>query len=154
MTDEYKKTLCDIDLILNEIEEEEKNKIPIKLRNIIHENKLEGYEPKINKKIPLEDQQLTEETEAFLAMLYLNYWYKDEEDKNELMHTLRENEKRHQEELSEKYNPDNIFKNKESDDYSKDDEIDDSKQKKGLIPYKESIIKRILNKIFKFFRRR
>ena len=39
MTNEYKMTLCDIDLIIDELKEEEKNKIPIKLRNLIHKNK-------------------------------------------------------------------------------------------------------------------
>lgn len=155
MTDEYRKTLCDIDLIINELNEEEKNKIPMKLRKLIHENKLESYQSNINTSIPLEDQQLNSTAKAFLAMLYINYWCKDENEKKELISKLSENEKQYQKELSEKYSVDNLFKNRRQKNLIEEETVIEKKENTNeLIPYKESIIKKILNKIFNFFKRR
>lgn len=154
MTNEYKMTLCDIDLIIDELKEEEKNKIPIKLRKLIHENKLENYNSKINTSIPLEEQQLTENTKAFLAMLYINYWCKDEEEKKQLVIKLSDNEKAYQKELSEKYSVDNLFKNRQKNEIEEVKKAKEQEEIKQIVPYKESIIKKILNKIFGFFRRR
>ena len=39
MTNEFRRTLCDIDIILNILPDEDKNKIPSKLRNFIFENR-------------------------------------------------------------------------------------------------------------------
>ena len=112
MTNEYRKTLCDIDLILEQLGEEERNKVPAKLRKLIHDNKLENYTSNIRVDIPLEDQKLSDNTNAFLAMLYINYWTEDENEKLELQKIFNENEDKYQKELSEKYNVDNLFKNR------------------------------------------
>ena len=137
MTNEYRKTLCDIDLILEQLSEEERNKVPAKLRKLIHDNKLENY---------------TSNTNAFLAMLYINYWTEDENEKLELQKIFNENEDKYQKELSEKYNVDNLFKNRST------NKVEQSEQpvqeQNQIVEYKESIIKRILNKIFSFFKRR
>lgn len=145
MTKQYQQTLADIDVILENIGENEKNKIPQKLKDFIKENKDTDYVPSINTKIPIEDQALSEETRAFIAILYLNYWYKDEADKQELKSIIRENEKKYIEEISEKYSYDNLFK-KSKNDKEKSDEGNNSKE---IIKYKESIFKKILYRIFK-----
>lgn len=147
----YQRTLSDIDLILNEIDEETRNKIPNKLQKFIKENKLENYVSEINVKLPLEEQKLSRDTKAFLAMLYLNYWCTTNEEKEEFQKQLKENEKEYQKELAEKYNIDNIFnKNKEK----IEKELEEVEiEEKAMIQYKESLIKKILNKIFSFFRR-
>ena len=152
MTNEYRKTLCDIDLILEQLSEEERNKVPAKLRKLIHDNKLENYTSNIRVDIPLEDQKLSDNTNAFLAMLYINYWTEDENEKLELQKIFNENEDKYQKELSEKYNVDNLFKNRST------NKVEQSEQpvqeQNQIVEYKESIIKRILNKIFSFFKRR
>lgn len=154
MTKEYKKALCDIDLILNYIDKKEKNKVPLKLQKFIHDNKLEGYESNIDVKVPIESQQLTEETRAFIAMLYLKYWSSTEEEKLELQRKIHNNELKYQEELHEKYSVDNIFNNtnKVSTNVEKNDNVI-SNENTQLIEYKESFIKKIFNKIKQFFRR-
>ena len=150
MINEYNKTLCDIDLILNELDENERNKIPKKLRKLIQENKLEDYNSNIDTSIPLEEQELSENTKAFLAMLYLNYWCTSENEKNEIIGELTDNEAQYQKELSEKYSVDKLFVSKQKE-VSQEEKQAETKE---LIPYKESIIKKILNKIFSFFRRK
>ena len=138
----YRKTLTDIDLILNQVDEEIRNKIP---------NKLQNYISEIDINIPLDKQKLNEETKAFLAMLYLNYWCTTNEEKEEFRKQLSENEKKYQKELAEKYSIDNIFnKNKEKTEKIIEEVVT---KETGMIQYKESMIKKILNKIFSFFRR-
>lgn len=151
MTNEYRRTLCDIDIIINELEDKEKNMVPLKLREIIHDNRLEGYQSEIRTDIPLEQQQLHPDTQAFLAMLYLNYWCQDENEKRELRLTLAENEEKFQKELSEKYDVYNIFKERQERTVNRDKE--EIKETQVMV-YKEPLIKRILNKIFSFLKRR
>ena len=88
------------------------NKIPLKLRKIIVEEKSKEYSKEIIADKPLEEQNLTKETLAILAVLNYNYWCENEEIKKELLDKYKENEEIYQKELREKYNPDNIFKNK------------------------------------------
>lgn len=151
MTNEYRRTLCDIDVIINELGNKEKNMIPPKLRKIIHDNKLESYQSEIRIDTPLEEQQLHPDTQAFLAMLYLNYWCQDENEKNELRLILAENEEKFQKELSEKYDVYNIFKQRQE---KTPNRIEEETKETQVTIYKESLIKKILNKIFSFFRRK
>ena len=151
MTNEYRRTLCDIDIIINELEDKEKNMIPSKLRKIIHDNKLESYQSEIRIDIPLEQQQLHPDTQAFLAMLYLNYWCQDENEKRELRITLADNEEKFQKELSEKYDVYNIFKERQERTLNRNEE---EIKETHVTVYKESLFKRILNKIFGFLKRR
>ena len=151
MTNEYRRTLCDIDIIINELEDKEKNMIPSKLRKIIHDNKLESYQSEIRTDIPLEQQHLHPDTQAFLAMLYLNYWCQDENEKRELRVTLADNEEKFQKELSEKYDVYNIFKERQERTVNKNEE---EMKETQVTVYKEPLIKRVLNKIFSFLKRR
>ena len=163
MTNEFRRTLCDIDIILNILPNEEKNKIPSKLRNFIFENRLENYESTIDIEVPIEEQEIHPDTQTFLGMLYLNYWCKDEEEKRELKSLFAENETRYQKEQNEKYE---VFKenNNVQEQESVSDEIQSEEvrtdysteqvQETQMVVYKENIFKRILNKIFGIFRRK
>lgn len=107
MTKKYQRTLSDIDFILSNINEELKNKIPIKLRNMIHENKLNEYNSEINPNIPIDKQKLHPDTVDYLSMLYLNYWCETEDEKEILKQKFEENEIKNK----AKYSSDNLFKN-------------------------------------------
>ena len=162
MTNEFRRTLCDIDIILNALPKEDSDKVPMKLRKLISENKLENYESNIIIDVPIEEQDVHPDTQTFLAMLYLNYWCKNEDEKRELNKLFSENEKRYQKELNEKYE---VFK--ESDNSQGNIIINDENeseetiskrvvesQENQIVVYKENIIKRIFNKVFSFFRRK
>ena len=163
MTNEFRRTLCDIDIILNILPDEDKNKIPSKLRNFIFENRLENYESTIDIEIPIEEQEIHPDTQTFLGMLYLNYWCKDEEEKRELKNLFAENEKKYQKEQNEKYE---VFKanNNVQEQVPVSEEIQSEEvkveqdteqvQETQMVVYKENIFKRILNKIFGIFRRK
>ena len=83
-------------------------------------------------------------------MLNLNYWCKDEKEKEEMLKIYSENDKKIEAEMRERYNPDNLFKKKE-----KEEQNNEVKQENTeLIEYKEqNIFKKILNKIMKFFKK-
>ena len=83
-------------------------------------------------------------------MLNLNYWCKDENEKQEMLKMYAENDKKIEAEMRERYNPNNLFKKKE-----KQEQNNEVKQENTeLIEYKEqNIFKKILNKIMKFFKK-
>lgn len=158
MNNSYKRTLADVDIILSGLDEGTRNKIPKQFRELIHNDKLEGYESNIKMDIPLEHQTLHPDTQAFMAMLYLKYWCESEEERQSIMATLSENERKYQQQLSEKYSYENLFKNTKKEEIVEPQPVAVAatvdNRNTGMIEYKESFIKRILDKIFSFFRRK
>lgn len=162
MTNELRQTFCDIEIILNALPEEDRNKVPMKLRKFISENKLENYESEVRIDVPIEEQDLSPDTRTFIGMLYLNYWCKDEEEKAEIKKVFMDNEAKKQKELDEKFE---IFKKYDTNQI--DNELKSEKdmqeniveaeiktEESNMIVYKESIIRKIINKIFGIFRRK
>lgn len=107
-----RQAYSEIDTFIELLDEYSKNKIPQKLRKFFKREKDEAYIKNINPNIPIKDQNLKKETLALIAMLNLQYWCEDENEKEKLKNIYKENEIRHQEKLKEKYNSDNLFKNK------------------------------------------
>ena len=97
--------------ILSYMEEDDVNKLPQKLMDIFKENADKEYQNHIDIDIPLEEQNISEDTTALLGMLAVNYWCSTEEEKQMLLEAYEENEKAYQESLREKYNPETIFDN-------------------------------------------
>ena len=124
--------------------------IPKKLLELFNEEKDKNYQPNINHNISLAEQNLQKKTLALLAMLNLNYWCVDENEKKELLKMYSENDKKLETEMRERYNPDNLFKKKE-----KVEQNDEAKEESTeIIEYKEqNILKKILNRIMKFFKK-
>lgn len=123
--------------ILDLLDQEQKNRIPKKLKEFFENNKNQDYQVNIDSNIPLEEQNLLQETVDILAMLKLNYWCTNEKEKEGLLNLLNENEKKYQEELRKKYNPNNLFKDKES------KRVIYTNEELSIVKYKESIFKRI-----------
>ena len=134
--------------IINLMSYDLRSKIPSKFIDLIMAQKDENYIPQIARDIPLEKQNLREETISILAYLKLNCFC-DNEEKKQFMKMLNENERKYQEELREKYNPDNIFENKEQNISPKEN----ASYSMAIIEYKESIFKRIINKIKEIFKK-
>lgn len=142
-----RQAYSEIDEFIELLTVEEQNEIPKKLRNFFKEQKDNQYVKKINPNIPIKEQNLLEETLALIAMLNLQYWCKDEQEKERLKNIYAENERKYQEELREKYNPDNLFKNKQN-------IVEENIEETAMIEYKEDTffskikkwIKKILNK--------
>lgn len=141
---------AEVDEILQLLEKEYADRIPDKIKNFFKEERSKEYNPIIRTDIPLDEQNLNRDTFVILTVLNLNYWCDSEEEKQEILRELSENEEikiQEQKELEEKYNPDNLFKNRKKSN-------NDSSQELALVEYKkENIIKKIINKIKKLFKR-
>ena len=150
MENSLSKAYTEVLLILSYMEQKYIDMIPKKLLELFNEEKDKNYQPNINPNISLAEQNLQRKTLALLAMLNLNYWCKDENEKKELLKMYSENDKKIEAEMRERYNPDNLFKKKE-----KVEQNDDIKQEKTeLIEYKEkNIFRKILDRIKNFFRK-
>ena len=143
------KAYAEVDKILSFMDTTYVEKIPKKMRDLFINKKSHDYEPNINPQIPLDEQNLQKKTYVILAMLNVNYWCKDEEEKKELIKIYAENDRKREEELREKYNPDNIFKNRQTENISNTEETNTS-----LIEYKENnFFKKIISKIMSLFKR-
>ena len=135
---------AEIDEILNLLEDDYREMVPKKVRDFFKEEKMKDYHPEIDIEKPLIEQNLKRETMVLLAILNLNYWCENEEEKQRFLNELDKNEEE-KKELEEKYNPDNLFKKKQ------DESIQNNLQ---IIEYKKpNFIQRLLTKIKKFFKR-
>ena len=138
---------AEVDTILNFMDKEYISEIPEKLRNMFREKKAKDYIKNIVPSKPLEEQELKDETLSILAVLNYNYWCKDESEKEKLLKLYADNEKKYQEILQQKFNQDEIFKKNKEENQTKD-----AINQMQMIEYKESFIKRLINKIKSFFR--
>lgn len=88
--------------ILKMMEPEEVNKIPKKLLEVIEKEKSNTYIPNYDSKIELNSQSIKKETLAMLALLYINYWCEDENEKKEYLKLIEKNEQKYQQQIREK----------------------------------------------------
>ena len=141
-----RQAYSEVDEFLKLLSEEKRNEIPKKLRKLFREEKDEKYFKNIDKNVPIKDQNLKEETLAIIALLNLQYWCKDEEEKKRLREIYAQNEKKYQNMLYEKYNPNDIFKKEKSIVQTNNK----TKENMQMIEYKEPLFKKIINKILNF----
>ena len=150
MENNLSKAYAEVLLILSYMEQKYIDMIPKKLLELFNEEKDKNYQPNINPNISLAEQNLQRKTLALLAMLNLNYWCKDENERKELLKMYSENDKKIEAEMRERYNPDNLFKKKEK--VEQNNEV--KEENTEIIEYKEqNIFKKILNRIMKFFKK-
>lgn len=88
--------------ILKMMEPKEVNKIPKKLLEVIEKEKSNTYIPNYSSKIELNSQNIKKETLAMLALLYINYWCEDENEKKEYLKLIEENEQKYRQQIREK----------------------------------------------------
>ena len=150
MENNLSKAYTEVLLILSYMEQKYIDMIPKKLLELFNEEKDPNYQPDINPNTSLAEQNLQRKTLALLAMLNLNYWCKDENEKQEMLKMYSENDKKIETEMRERYNPDNLFKKREN--VEQNDEV--KEECTDIIEYKEqNVFKKILNRIIKFFKR-
>lgn len=143
-----RQAYSEIDEFLGLLSIEQRNEIPQKLRELFAQEKDRNYKKEINLTIPIKEQNLKEETLGIIALLNLEYWCKDNTEKERLKKVYAKNEKEYQIMLQEKFNPDNMFKKKET-------ILENEKEQTQcvqMIEYKESFFKRIINRILEIFK--
>lgn len=141
-----KNAYAEVYTILQELNEEEYNKIPPEVIETIEKNRNEEYEYFLDDELELKDQQMLPETKAILFNLFRDYLATPEQ---KVKIIRMQNEARQNNELKkqQRYNID-MFANRQ-----KEDTVQQNSEKTQIVKYKENIFKRILNKIKRFFSR-
>lgn len=150
VNEKYGIAMCETLQYLKGINQNDLDKIPCKFIQFLKDNCLKDYECDFDYTKPLKELNISDEAKGLIAMICLNYWCTNDEQRERFKMHLTENELKYQEKLRKKYNPDNLFKNKVEkinvEETIKKDNIE-------LIEYKEpkwyqNIFDRIMN-IFK-----
>ena len=120
--------------ILQDLNEEEYNKIPSKVVSTIKENMNEEYEYELDEKLELKNQSMLPETKAILFNLFRDY-LSTQEQKEKII--KMQNKERYKSELKKQrnYNAD-VFQNKTKEN-----------TKQELIEYKERLLSNYLIKL-------
>lgn len=140
---------AEIDSFIELLPKEEKEKIPSKLKQYFKAEKDKETTKKLSMDIPIEEQNLQEETWNLIAMVYLKYLCEDEKEKKELEQIYDENEKKYREEMKEKYNPEKILENR-----GKKNIVQQEEKNLPIEVKKESIIQKIIKFINKLFHKK
>ena len=130
--------------ILQELNEEEYNKIPPEVINAIEENKNEEYEYELDDELELKDQPMLPETKAILFNLFRDYLATPEQ-KAKIIRMQNEARQKNELKKQQMYNTD-VFASRKNKNFSKPDN-----ETMQVVEYKESFFKKILNKIKSFF---
>ena len=148
-----RQAYSEVDEFIELLDEYEKYQIPDKLREFFKKEKDHNYYKGINPNIPIKNQNLKEETLAIIALLNLQYWCDDEEEKERLKKVYAENEEKYFKYMREKYNPENIFEKNNTEEFT--DSIKEiSENLPDVAEYKHSIFKKIWRKIKRLFTRK
>ncbi len=147
MNNDISFAYSEVDSILDQMEEEYVNRIPLDIRKIIKEEKNKEYNPIIVLSEDRLDKELNRNTIAILAWLNLNYWCDNEEEKGKLIEIYKKNDIINEEEKREKY-PIDIFKNNNGvNNRNKKEEKEENPQTNIMINKKDNFIIKLLRKI-------
>lgn len=140
--------------ILQDLDEEEYNKIPPEVIETLDTNRNKEYEYFLDDELELKDQPMLPETKAILFNLFRDYLATPEQRTKIIK---MQNEARQKNELKKQqmYNTD-VFANKSINKTTKlnENEVKTNNNEKQIVEYKENIFKRILNKIKSLFMKR
>lgn len=150
-----RRAYAELDEFIEMLDDSDKNKIPSKVREFFKQEKDKNYIKHINRNIPIDKQNLEEDTLALIALLYLRYMCNDENEKARLEKIYEENEKAYIEKNKEKYEPEEVLKRKnENIENVTKEKTNAKKESKALIKHKESIFRRIIKKLQIFISKR
>ena len=137
--------MAEVIYYLKGIKQEDIDKIPRKFIQYLNENASKEYKCDFDYNKPLKELDILDEARGIIGMICYNYWCVTEQQKEQYLKKLSMNEQQYQEILHEKYNPDNIFGKK------KLDFIENTTNTTEITEYKESIFKKLINKIKSIF---
>ena len=149
-----KNAYTEVYTILQDLNEEEYNKIPPEVIETLDANRNKEYEYFLDNELELKDQPMLPETKAILFNLFRDYLATPEQRTKIIK---MQNEARQKNELKKQqmYNTD-VFANKSINKTTKlnENEVKTNNNEKQIVEYKENIFKRILNKIKSLFIKR
>lgn len=139
-----KNAYAEVYTILQELNEEEYNKIPPEVIKTIEANRNEEYEYELDDELDLKDQPMLSETKAILFNLFRDYLATPEQ-KAKIIRMQNEARQKNELKKQQMYNTD-VFANK-----PKENQSSNNNETMQIVEYKENFFKKILNKIKSFF---
>lgn len=139
----YEKALREVNEVLENMDEKYTKKISPEFINMMIKNMDLLYDFKYDITKPLEEQNLSEEAKTILSIIYIRYFC-SEDEKLEVIKSMKENDLEFEKISYEKYNPDKLFDKKEENTYKID---------KNLPVVPEKWYKKIVDKLKRFFKR-
>lgn len=141
--DKYTKALAELKVILKNSEDTIIEKIPKKFIMFIENNYDKEYSCSIKSDIPINNQNVLDETKYLMALVYRSYLC-DENERQEYDKILRKNEDNYQKELHKKYDI-NIFENRRQEVKIREN------INLPVVAKKENLFKRIIKRIKNMF---
>ena len=157
ITQTYKNAFTEVHTILDYIEEEDYNKIPQEVIDVIEENQNQDYEYEMNEDVDIFSQPMLPETKAILFNFFRDYWATPEQ-REKIKRMQREERQKIEEKKKLEFDNYDIFKTTSSntkENYNNENATEATNSKKtSLIELKkESFFIKIINKIKAFFKR-
>ena len=151
-SNEYGEAAVEVLDILDNTNKTDVDKIPSSFIQFLVDNASEDYKVNLDHSKLISEMNLKEKTKEILGVIYINWWC-DKKEKEEYMKQIKKLEIKRQEEMKEKYNPNKIFDNKNKVQTHTNGTKAGTAQNETvtMIQYKESIFKKIWNKILSFF---
>ncbi len=140
----YRNAYAEVYTILQELDEEEYNKIPLEIIETIKTNRNEEYEFELYEDLELKEHFLLPETKAVLFNLFRDY-LSTPEQKQKIIKMQNEERQKNELKKKEKYNKD-LFASVKKEKNENTGNIENIK----LIKYNDNIFKKILDKIKNF----
>ena len=141
-----KNAYAEVYTILQELNEEEYNKIPPEVIETLDANRNKEYEYFLDNELELKDQPMLPETKAILFNLFRDYLATPEQ-KAKIIRMQNEARQKNELKKQQMYNTD-VFANK-----PKENQTANNNETMQIVKYKESFFKRILNKIKSFLKK-
>lgn len=151
-SNEYGEAAVEVLDILDNANKTDVDKIPSSFIQFLVDNASEDYKVNLDHSKLISEMNLKEKTKEILGVIYINWWC-DKKEKEEYMKQIKKLEIKRQEEMKEKYNPNKIFDNKNKvQTHTNEPQVGTAQNETvTMIQYKESIFKKIWNKILSFF---
>lgn len=141
---EYANAYSEILGILKHISKEDYNKIPKEKIVFFQNNYNKEYNFTYDMNKTLDEQNVSKKAKTIIAILFRDYWATDAQ-REKIKAKEQYDRKIKEEENREKYNPDNLFKK-----YEEAKNVETITENNQIIPYKESIFRKIFNNIMSF----
>ncbi len=142
-------TYAEVASFLNVLDRKYLEKIPKKFREIINKNKKTNYEIEYDLTKPLYEQNISREAVSIIALMHLNYWCSNEQEKKQLMQLFNDISRKKEEEKQKLYSTENLFNNRQN--VETNTEIKEAANNIQMVEYKESIFKKVMNWIKNIF---
>ena len=144
---EYSEAIVEVLEILKYSDDNILEKVPKKLIKFWERNKSKTYKPNLDHNKSIIEMNLKDKTKSILSMIYLNYLCNDAEAK-EISSIINHNEEIYQTELIKNHNSQHLEKVQ-----NKTNTINENTKSTSItiIDNKESIFKKIVDRIKRFF---